>query len=137
LNGDVGHKVVKCSGAKGTTASCLRGRFTFDGCRIDAPRQPGSGPSKEDTLKTLIEAVVPILVIVGTPAILGFGSFPGGRDGDRLHSLSRVRCVSSVLVMGGRRAGRVLAANTLDAMFPVGGYLAGNREPAIKNKVGN
>src|SRR6516162_433086 len=53
LNGDVGHKVVKCSGAKGTTASCLRGRFTFDGCRIDAPRQSGSGPSKEDTLKTL------------------------------------------------------------------------------------
>jgi hypothetical protein len=42
-------------------------------------------------LKTLIEAVVPILVVVGTLAILGFGSFPRGRDGDRLHSPSGVR----------------------------------------------
>jgi hypothetical protein len=42
-----------------------------------------------------------------------------------------------VLVIGGGRAGPVLAANALDAMFLVRGYLARNRKPAIKGKVGD
>jgi hypothetical protein len=42
---------------------------------------------------------------------------------------------ASILVMGGRRGSHVVAANTFDAMFLVGGYFARNREPAIEGKL--
>jgi hypothetical protein len=44
---------------------------------------------------------------------------------------------ASILVMGGRRGSHVVAANTFDAMFLVGGYFARNREPAIEGKLGD
>jgi hypothetical protein len=52
-------------------------------------------------------------------------------------AFSTLAFVCSLSVIGGRRVGRLVAANAFDAMFLVGGYLARNREPAIKGKVGN
>jgi hypothetical protein len=53
---------------------------------------------------------------------------------DRFKTMTLATCE---LVMGGRRGSHVVAANTFDAMFLVGGYFARNREPAIKGKLGD